>query len=31
MHLRNVYQKLDFGDRTAAVMAAVRRGFIQIG
>lgn len=29
-HLRNIYLKLNVGDRTAAVMTAVRRGFIQM-
>jgi DNA-binding NarL/FixJ family response regulator len=30
VHLRNIYRKLDVSDRTAAVLAAVRRGFIRI-
>lgn len=30
VHLRNIYLKLNVSDRTAAVLTAVRRGFIQI-
>ena len=30
VHLRNIYQKLNVSDRTAAVMTAVRRGFIPV-
>jgi DNA-binding NarL/FixJ family response regulator len=30
VHLRNIYHKLNVSDRTAAVMTAVRRGFIQL-
>ena len=30
VHLRNIYSKLNVGDRTAAVTTALRRGFIHI-
>jgi DNA-binding NarL/FixJ family response regulator len=30
VHLRNIYHKLNVSDRTAAVMTALRRGFIQL-
>jgi DNA-binding NarL/FixJ family response regulator len=30
VHLRNIYAKLNVTDRTAAVMTAIRRGFIEV-